>query len=97
MAQQVLIIEAKREGYAIDQIDETITVAEMIAALERLDGDAPLYLSHDNGYTYGGITGWNMDVKYIVECPECGEQLIIGEEDDGECSCGEYLYHLIEQ
>ena len=51
MAQQVLIIEAVREGYSIDQISETITVAEMIYALERLDGDAPLYLSHDNGYT----------------------------------------------
>lgn len=95
MAQQVLIIEAVREGYSIDKISETITVAEMIYALERLDGDAPLYLSHDNGYTYGGITGWNMNVKHIVECPECGEQLIIGDEDDCECECGENLFELI--
>ena len=95
MAQQILIIEANREGYGIDQISETNTVGEMIAALERLEYDAQLYLSHDNGYTYGGITGWNMNVKYIVECPECGEEVILSEDDDDfECECGENLYDL---
>lgn len=51
-----LIITADREGYAIDQVKKTMTVGDLIAILECFDEDAPVYLSHDNGYTYGGIT-----------------------------------------
>ena len=54
----VIYITAMREGYAIDQIRRTMTVAELISALEELPEDAPVYLKHDNGYTYGGIS-WN--------------------------------------
>ena len=53
-----LFINANRTGYAPDQISHTMTVAELISALEELPEDAPVYLKHDNGYTYGGI-GWN--------------------------------------
>ena len=53
-----LFINANRTGYASDQISHTMTVAELISALEELPEDAPVYLKHDNGYTYGGI-GWN--------------------------------------
>jgi len=51
-----LFINANRTGYAPDQIRHTMTVAELIAALEDFPEDAPVYLKHDNGYTYGGIT-----------------------------------------
>lgn len=51
-----LIITADREGYAIDQVKKTMTVGDLIAILECFDEDVPIYLSHDNGYTYGGIT-----------------------------------------
>lgn len=51
-----IIIEARREGYGTDQIKKTMTVGELIAQLEEYDENAPVYLSHDNGYTYGGIT-----------------------------------------
>lgn len=51
-------INANRTGYAPDQVNRTMTVGEMIAYLEQFDEDAPVYLKHDNGYTYGGI-GWN--------------------------------------
>lgn len=55
-----LIIEANREGYAIDQIRRTMTVGELMAMLEQFDEDTPVYLGHDRQsygfYTYGGIT-----------------------------------------
>lgn len=53
-----LYINANRTGYSPDQIRHTMTVAELIAALEEFPEDAPVYLKHDNGYTYGGIN-WN--------------------------------------
>lgn len=57
MEKQVLILEARRESYAIEQINRTMTVGELIAFLqENYDENLPIYLSHDNGYTYGGIT-----------------------------------------
>ena len=55
-----LIIEANREGYALDQIRRTMTVGELISMLEQYDEDTPVYLGHDRQdygfYTYGGIT-----------------------------------------
>ena len=50
-----LFINANRTGYSPNQIRSTMTVAELIAALEEFPEDAPVYLKHDNGYTYGGI------------------------------------------
>ena len=56
-----LFINANRTGYAPDQISHTMTVSELIAALEELPEDAPVYLKHDNGYTYGGITWQDLE------------------------------------
>ena len=66
MASQV-IINAVREGYGTDQIRRTLTVREFIEQLERYDDDAKLYLSFDNGYTYGGITTASIDEKWVDE------------------------------
>ena len=52
----VIYITAMREGYAIDQIHRTMTVGELIDCLSEFPEDAQIYLSHDRGYTYGGIT-----------------------------------------
>ena len=52
----VIYITAMREGYAIDQIHRTMTVRELIDCLSEFPEDAQIYLSHDRGYTYGGIT-----------------------------------------
>lgn len=49
-----LVISAMRESYGKDDV-RTMTVAELIAALEEFDDDMPVILSHDSGYTYGGI------------------------------------------
>lgn len=51
-----LIYQTFREGYGVDQIRRTMTVGELIEFLGNYDEDTPVYLSFDNGYTYGGIT-----------------------------------------
>jgi len=50
-----VIIEAQRTGYSTSQVDRTMTVGELIKMLQGYDEDSLVYLSHDNGYTYGGI------------------------------------------
>lgn len=59
-----LFINANRTGYAPDQIRQTMTVAELIAALEEFPEDAPVYLKHDNGYTYGGISRADLEESW---------------------------------
>ena len=49
-----LIILANRESYGKDDV-RTMTVRELREALEEFDDDAKVILSHDSGYTYGGI------------------------------------------
>ena len=51
-----LIINANHNGYAPEQCGRTMTVAELMSYLEQFDDGLPVYLSHDNGYTYGSIT-----------------------------------------
>ena len=56
MKKNILMINAERESYEIEQVRATMTVGELIAYLEDFDEDTEVYLKHDNGYTYGGIT-----------------------------------------
>ena len=60
-AKMILTINAHREGYAPDQIASTMTVGELIEFLNNFDEDEKIYLSHDNGYTYGGITAYRFE------------------------------------
>ncbi len=55
-----VIIEASRDGYSLDQITDTMTVQELIDILSEYDPNSKVYLSHDNGYTYGGIRQYNI-------------------------------------
>lgn len=55
-----VIIEASRDGYSLDQITDTLTVQELIDILSEYDPNSKVYLSHDNGYTYGGIRQYNI-------------------------------------
>ena len=57
-----LICSTFREGYGIDQIRRTMTAGELIN-----DEDTPVYLSFDNGYTYGGITEGRFEEDYGEE------------------------------
>lgn len=56
-----LMIAAEREGYSPEQIRRTMTVGELIGYLEQFDEDELVYLRHDRGYTYGGITEYSFD------------------------------------
>ena len=58
-----LILNTMREGYAIDQIKRTMTVAEFRDFLEGYDDETPVCLSFDNGYTYGGIDESNFEFE----------------------------------
>lgn len=70
MEQRVIKIEAKREGYSINQVSNTMTVGELIAYLEQFDENDKVYLSHDNGYTYGGIHYNDIDEDWINDDEE---------------------------
>lgn len=68
---RVLFIDAERAGYEPSQVKETMTVgelAETFAHIARTCGeDMEVYLRHDGGYTYGGITSWFLEVEEIEE------------------------------
>ena len=51
-----LFIEGRRNGYSPNQCGRTMTAGELMSFLEQFDEDMPVYLSNDNGYTYGSGT-----------------------------------------
>lgn len=55
MEKRTVIIRADREAYSLADVYKTLTVGELISVLQMYDDDLPVYLSHDNGYTYGGL------------------------------------------
>ena len=67
-----LIIDTEREGYGTDQVRRTMTVGDLIAALEQYDEDTPVFLGFDRRYTYGGIT------------KACFEEVEADEADEGD-------------
>lgn len=62
-----LIINTLREGYGTDQVRKTMTVGQLAELLADYDEDTPIYLSFDNGYTYGGITEERLEEDYGEE------------------------------
>lgn len=52
----IIYLEAVRDGYNPGQVPRTMTVGELIGFLEDFDPDSKIYLRHDRGYTYGGIS-----------------------------------------
>ena len=70
MNKPVIIIEAKREGYTIEQAEnerEAITVGELMQMLEGFDEDTKVYISNDNGYTYGSVTEYRIREDWVDE------------------------------
>ncbi len=63
----IMFIDAERSGYAPDQVHETMTVGELAEALaviaDQHGDDTKVYLRHDGGYTYGGITEMCFEVE----------------------------------
>ena len=62
-----LFINSKRSMYYIDQYCKTLTAGELIALLEQYDEDTPVFLCHDNGYTYGTIAESDLVEGYELE------------------------------
>lgn len=50
-----LVYNTSRDAYVIEDVRHTMTVGELVAHLQYYDPDTPVYLSFDNGYTYGGL------------------------------------------
>lgn len=70
MSKPVIIIEAKREGYTIEQAEnerEAITVGELMQMLEDFDEDTKVYISNDRGYTYGSVTEYRIREDWVDE------------------------------
>ena len=73
MNKQVIVIEAKREGYTIEQAEnerEAITVGELMRLLEDIDEDTKVYISNDNSYTYGSVTEYRIREDWVDEDDE---------------------------
>lgn len=68
-----IIINTVRSGYAIDQIRNTMTVGKLIDFLSDYNEDVPVYLSFDNGYTYGGINERSIEAEYNNDEEEAEE------------------------
>ena len=68
---QVVFIDAERTGYEPNQVYETMTVgelAEVFTKIAKYEGeDTKVYLRHDNGYTFGGITNEHINVEDTEE------------------------------
>ena len=64
---EYLVIEASRTAYSPSQIKWTMTVGELIELLEYYDENTPVVLSHDNGYTYGGLRQYDFGTKEVDE------------------------------
>ena len=70
MSKPVIIIEAKREGYTVEQAEsewEAITVGELMRLLEDFDEDTKVYISNDNSYTYGSVTEYRIREEWVDE------------------------------
>ena len=63
---EVLVIKASREGYTPKQVRNTVTVAVLMEILGGYNPDTKVYLSHDGGYTYGGIREEHIGTIFIV-------------------------------
>lgn len=64
---EVLMLMAEREGYSVGQVRRTVTVGELMEILSEYDEETPIYLSHDSGYTYGGITEGRFEIQEVEE------------------------------
>lgn len=68
-----ILIEAHRQGYDTDQVGDTVTAGELIKILEEYEEDTLIFISNDNGYTYGSIKNWDIKEEYDKEDEEYEE------------------------
>ena len=58
-----IIVQTVRSGYSTDQCGPTLTAGQLCALLEDFDPESPVYLSFDNGYTYGSIAEFDFEER----------------------------------
>lgn len=73
MAKRFLKIEVSRDAYAPEDVS-TMTVGELADLLGHFDRDLPIILSHDRGYTYGGIDEFEFEISDFEEEEEEEEE-----------------------
>lgn len=56
-----LIINTRREGYSTSQVNGTMTIGDLISYLEQFDSSEKVFLSFDNGYTFGGLSCFDIE------------------------------------
>lgn len=56
MTERHITLHTSRDAYNKDSVRRTMTVGDLISFLEDFDEDRKIYLSFDNGYTFGGVT-----------------------------------------
>lgn len=62
------MVTIKAERFTHDEREaaaDTLTVAELINELRIYDGDSPVIISNDNGFTYGRI--WAGFIREVSE------------------------------
>lgn len=63
----MIFINTNHSGYAPEQCGKTLTVGELISILEDFEEDCPVYLRHDNGYTYSSIIECDISTQEELE------------------------------
>lgn len=63
----VLFIKSSREGYAPGQCGPTLTVAELVEYLSEFEPETEVYISNDDGYTFGAIKWDSFDDGMIED------------------------------
>lgn len=58
-----ILIHATRKAYGLEDIHRTMTVADLISFLETFDEGTEVYISNDNGYTYGPVLEELMEIR----------------------------------
>lgn len=62
-----IIINAVSDGYYTDQCGETMTVGQLRDLLEAFDPESPIFLSFDEGYTYGRLDEIRIEKRFEDE------------------------------
>ena len=83
---KALVINANREGYAIDQLWGTMTVGQLISLLEMVaDKDLPVVIGNDyEGETLGWYTYGSLNEEDFTEFEEEDEDEDEEDEDSEE-------------
>ena len=67
----MIVINTEKNGYEEkDVIEESMTVKELIEELENYNGDEKVILSFDDGYSFGVLTSYNIEIQDDIKDEE---------------------------